>query len=112
MPSNNRPYMSPEDLPPEEKMGTAHVGLRVLVCVGLVVALAMLIGLVLLPGCGPKCKPKTARCNGSAVEICAPNKRWRPVTDCAKLKRTKLKWVCVRQSPTSCRCKPVKGAVR
>jgi len=110
MTKNDRPFIPPEDL--EEEMGPAHRGLRVLVCVGLVFALALLIGLMLLPGCGPRCEPTMARCSGSVVEICAPNKRWRPVTDCAKLRRTEKTWKCVVVSPTKCTCKPVKEGVK
>ena len=58
-------------------------------------------------GCNP-CKPGTARCNGSVVEICRPDKRWARVQDCSKLERTTKPFQCccrIEDSKTKCGCK-------
>jgi len=68
-----------------------------------VFAAALLIAAV-TSGCH-QCKKGTMRCNGTQVQLCAPNHRWKTVVDCKRLKRTKKQYSCVVLSKDRCSCR-------
>jgi len=57
-----------------------------------------------LVGCPPVCKPTMARCQGSIVQVCRPDKKWQKVLDCSKMGGGKT-WNCNCDNPTKCGCK-------
>ena len=52
-----------------------------------------------------QCTKGTMRCNGTQVQLCAPNHRWKTVVDCSRLKRTKKQYGCVVLSNKRCSCR-------
>jgi len=68
-----------------------------------VAAVLIILALVAVSGCH-RCKTQTMRCSGDVVQLCAPNGRWKTVTDCSRLLRTKKKYGCVRLDDGRCTC--------
>jgi hypothetical protein len=67
----------------------------------IILALVAVLALA-LSGC---CIHRTMRCDGSKVQYCTPDKKWRTIVDCKKIKRTDAKWCCKCPDPgKKCKC--------